>query len=402
MKSYALFVVVLLSFSGFLPAQAQGDQWIPITGADKLRGFMDGLKTERRLPSGEMQTAEYKSDGTGVLFAWGASYPRIWEVKGQDQLCFTAEWKITCVKLEVNSAEEDLYRVQDVATGKYTEFRVTNRQASVADDAPDPGSKGGTGVVSADEVARKLANPNTPLASLKLKLQYRAFEGDLPNADNQDSWTAVFQPSLPFPLANGDLIFLRPAIPFILEQPAFDAVEQDFDSVSGLGDITFDLAYGRTTKTGLVWAAGLVSTLPTATKDELGADRFTLGPELLFGKLGKKHVLGVFPNHQWDVGGSGDADINLTTVQLFAISLPGGGWNLGTVPVISYDHVADEWTVPLNLSVGRTVVMGGRPWKIGMEFNYFVEQPDSFGPEWSVEFNIAPVVENVLAKWFKH
>ncbi len=48
---------------------------------------------------------------------------------------------------------------------------------------------------------QKLANPNTPLASLNFKLQYRTYEGDLPNADDQDSTTLLFQPSLPFPLA---------------------------------------------------------------------------------------------------------------------------------------------------------------------------------------------------------
>jgi len=39
-------------------------------------------------------------------------------------------------------------------------------------------------------------------------------------------------------------------------------------------------------------------------------------------------------------------------------------------------------------------------WKINMEINYFVEQPDAFGPEWFIGFNVTPVVENALANWF--
>lgn len=35
-----------------------------------------------------------------------------------------------------------------------------------------------------------------------------------------------------------------------------------------------------------------------------------------------------------------------------------------------------------------------------MEINYYVEQPDAFGPKWFVGFNVAPVVENVLARLF--
>jgi hypothetical protein len=35
-----------------------------------------------------------------------------------------------------------------------------------------------------------------------------------------------------------------------------------------------------------------------------------------------------------------------------------------------------------------------------MEVNYYVEQPDAFGPVWFIGFNVAPVVENALAKVF--
>ena len=268
---------------------------------------------------------------------------------------------------------------------------------ALAGPAPD----GGAAKPSAEEIAAELANPNTPPASLTLKLQYRTYQGDLPDADDQDGTTLLFQPSFPFPLSNGDVVFLRPAIPLQFDQPVFDPVSGDFDSKFGLGDIAFDLAYGRTTESGLVLAAGLVSTLPTATDDALGPDRWLLGPELLIGKLSKKYVIGAFPNHQWDIGGSGDAEFSLTTVQLFGTYLPGGGWNVGTQPILSYDHNAHQWTIPLNLSFGKTVILRGRPWKLGMEVNYFVDQADAFGPRWFIGFNVAPVVENVLAGLFR-
>ena len=41
--------------------------------------------------------------------------------------------------------------------------------------------------------------------------------------------------------------------------------------------------------------------------------------------------------------------------------------------------------------------MGGRPWKLGVEVNYYTEQPDAFGPDWMIGINIAPVVKNVFA-----
>lgn len=273
---------------------------------------------------------------------------------------------------------------------------------------------------SAEEIAQKLANPNTPLASLNFKLQYRSFEGDLPDARDQSGTMLLFQPAFPFKLENGAQIFFRPAIPLIAEQPAygngnsafvdgfttsgFDNPANEasgFDEVSGIGDIAFDLAYGRTTASGILWAGGVISTLPTATKDELGNDRFTLGPEFLIGKLTKKYVIGAFPNHQWDVGGSGDKDISLSTVQFFGTYLPGGGWNIGTAPIITYDHISDELTLPINITFGKTIIAGGSPWKVGMEINYYLEKPDAFGPEWMIGFNVSPVIKNPFSKWFQ-
>ncbi|ARN74374.1 hypothetical protein [Oceanicoccus sagamiensis] len=254
---------------------------------------------------------------------------------------------------------------------------------------------------SAETIARDLANPNTPLASLNFKYQYRTFDGDLPGANDQDGHLVLFQPTLPFPLDNGDKILFRPAVPIQIAQPVFDATKADFDDEQGIGDTSMDVAYAMTSDTGLLTALGVIATIPTATEDNLGNDKWTLGPEVLLGKIGKTYVVGAFPNHQWDVGGSGDKDINLTTMQLFGILLPGGGWNYGSTPIFSYDHETEEWTAPLNFTFGKTVINNGRPWKLSVEVNYYVESPDLFGPEWMIGLSIAPVVENGLAGWFK-
>ena len=49
---------------------------------------------------------------------------------------------------------------------------------------------------SAEELARELANPNTPLASIKFKMQHRRFTGDLPGVDGETSNMVLFQPTL--------------------------------------------------------------------------------------------------------------------------------------------------------------------------------------------------------------
>jgi hypothetical protein len=255
--------------------------------------------------------------------------------------------------------------------------------------------------MSANEIAKSLANPNTPLASLNFKLQYRTFKGDLPEADNQDGLLLLFQPTFPFPTDDGNVVLFRPAIPIQLSTPRFKGPPDNFDNESGIGDISFDLAYGTTNKeTGILAAVGIISSLPTATRDELGTDRITLGPEILIGKTTTNYVIGAFPSHQWDIGGSGDKDINLTTLQLFGVLLPGEGWNYGSSPIMLYDHETEDWTLPINFNVGKTVIWNGRPWKLNIEVNYYVEQLDEFGPDVMIGLNISPVVENAFARWF--
>ena len=63
---------------------------------------------------------------------------------------------------------------------------------------------------TADELAKELANPNTPLATLNFKNQLRWFEGDLPHADGQFGATTLFQPAFPNKLKNGDMLFSAP------------------------------------------------------------------------------------------------------------------------------------------------------------------------------------------------
>jgi len=393
--------LVIVSLPLFLSSTvyAQDSEWIPVTGADALRTFMSGLKAERELPNGEISKGVYRADGTGTLSTWGATIQRTWSISGDNQICITERSETLCYTYEKNSADPDLYRGRNVKTGEVTEFRVSGSRAVTKAEPKDIGSEGSPTTASAAEIAAELSNPNTSVATLTFKNQFRWFEGDLADADDQTSYTLLFQPGLPFVLDSGAKILWRPAIPLLIDNPVLNTSTGEFEGESGLGDIAFDLAYAPKTEPSLMIAYGFITSLPTATND-LGTDKLTLGPEFLIGKLNPKYVLGLFPNHQWDVAGSGDVDINLTTIQAFYTYLAGGGWTVGSAPIMTYDWNAEQWTVPVQINVGKTVVAKGRPWKLSAELNYYVEKPDAIGPEWMLSLNIAPVVNNGMAKWF--
>jgi len=267
-----------------------------------------------------------------------------------------------------------------------------------------------SGEKTADEVAKELSNPAGSLASLFTSLEYTTYKGDLPDADDQDSWTFTFQPVLPFPVGDkGRRIIFRPLVPVPFNQPVFDLDQGDFDSADvNLGDISFDLVYAGTDMKnkheGFLWGIGTAGTLPTATDDDLGGDQWRLGPEVFGGVIRKWGTLGAVVNHQWNVAGSNDDTHSVTGGQYFyAIGL-GEGWQIASGPNFSYDWEADSdqaWTFPLGIGLARTVKFGETPVKFQAQVQYFVEQPDAFGPEWLFKFTATPVITNPFANLFK-
>jgi len=81
--------------------------------------------------------------------------------------------------------------------------------------------------------------------------------------------------------------------------------------------------------------------------------------------------------------------------------LPGGGWSVGSLPIMDYDWEGEEWTIPLNLTVSKTLKWGNTPLKVELDLNYYVEQPDAFGPKWMIGFNVTPVVPNFINNWIR-
>ena len=252
------------------------------------------------------------------------------------------------------------------------------------------------GGLSADELSKELSNPNSPLASMTFKQTYTTFDGRLPGADDQSSNVTLFQPAFPFPLTDDGTtnLFIRPAIPYIWEQPVFDASTNRFDDVSGFGDWGFDVAVGRTMDSGLIVVGGIQGTLPFGA-DRLSADQYRLGPEFLIARIGEKGFWGVFPAHQWDVSG-GQGDYSTTQLELFLGRYLPNAWTIYTDSKWFYDWEAEQATIPLNLTVRKVTRLGDLPVKIEFGIDYFVESDDRFGQDWAFTLNFAPVVPNFI------
>jgi hypothetical protein len=284
---------------------------------------------------------------------------------------------------------------------------------------------------STDEVAKQLSNPASSLASLFTSLEYTLYKGDLPDADDQDGLTFSFQPVLPFPVGDkGRNIIFRPLVPVPINQPVFKTEVGrgkpikvhsgshttyvvpgigEFETGDlNLGDISFDLVYAGTEMVnkhdGFLWGVGTAGTLPTATDDDIAGDQWRLGPEVFAGVVREWGAAGLVLNHQWDIGGSNDDYHSVTAGQYFyAIGL-GNGWQIAAGPSFSYNWEADsdqKFTLPIGTGLAKTTEIGKTKVKFQVQVQYFVEQPDAFGPDWLFKFTATPVIANPFLTLFK-
>ena len=261
---------------------------------------------------------------------------------------------------------------------------------AIADEKPD-----------VNEVAAKLADPDTDLASLTVKARNFRYEGDIPRANGQTATAFLFQPTLPFPLKNNGNFIIRPVFPVFVDQPVPDG-SGSYKSKSGIGDIALDLTYTAPPARDRflnIKGIGIVADFPTATAKVLGTDNWTLGPKLLLGKRTDASFYVFSSDHRWDIAGKGNR-INKTASQFSMVHLIDGGWALGAIPEMVYDWEAEQWTIPLSLNVSKTFFVNSRPWRVGAEVSYFFERNDDFAPEWIFAITFTPVLKNRLLELF--
>ena len=392
--SRVLLPLVLLAVSTAKPAYA--DNWVSVSGADTLHELVTGTNAEIELKPDVTARGEYRADGTATIEAWGETFLRTWQVSGDDQVCYSSVTETDCYTFEQNLDVPGEYRVRHTETGDLTVLRISGTDPKVATRDSVPDSDGGLGSPSAEEIAAELANPNSTLGTMSFNFDYISLGGDIPGASSQDAFRMTFQPSLPYPLSKTTNLFIRPAIPLIISQDVPNAAG-GFDSKGvDLGDITFDASLARGFPSGVVVIGGLTGTLPTASNDALGLDQWLLGPEFAIAKVQKWGVFGLLLTHQWDIAGEDAFSTSISAGQYFYSINLRNGWQIAGSPTFSYNHKADsdnKFTLPLAIGVSKTTIIGGRPWKFGVQYWHYLESPDLIGPDWQIRFSVSPVVK---------
>jgi hypothetical protein len=228
------------------------------------------------------------------------------------------------------------------------------------------------------DLAKQLSNPVASLISVPFQFNY---DENIGAADAGERVTLNIQPVIPISIAPGWNMISRTIMPVLWQEDVFAPAE--LSEQSGVGDIVQSLFFSPELPgpSGIIWGAGPVLLLPTATNNRLGVEKWGAGPTAVVLRQQHGWTYGALANHIWSFAGDGSrADVNATFLEPFIAYTTPNAWTFTVNSESTYDWEADEWSVPVNFMVAKLTKLGSQPVQLQGGVRYWVKSSSS-GPE---------------------
>jgi hypothetical protein len=206
---------------------------------------------------------------------------------------------------------------------------------------------------SADELAKQTQNPVASLISVPFQANWDAGIG----AREAIGTTLNIQPVAPFSLTKTVNVILRVIMPLV-SNPTDDDLR-----INGMSD-TVATAFLSPAHSGkIIWGAGPVLLLPTATNNSLGSEQVGFGPSIVALAQPGRWTTGILWNQIWSVDGPPDrTEVDRGFFQPFANYNLGDGLALGaSIEATANWDEDDVWNSALIFTVSKVTVLGKRP-----------------------------------------
>ncbi|QDL93624.1 hypothetical protein FDP22_07510 [Paroceanicella profunda] len=223
------------------------------------------------------------------------------------------------------------------------------------------------------------AQANNPLADTTALNFQNQYTGDLTGTDD-DANQFYLRYARPFDALGGNWL-MRATLPVNSFPDGTGGTE------TGLGDFNIFAAYLFDTGNPAVsFGFGPQLTLPTASDDALGSEKWSLGfANVLFNASSPVFQWGYLLTWQASIAGEDDrADVNLGAFQPFGFYQLGAGWYLRSAAVWTYDFETDAYAIPIGLGAGKVIRLENAVMNVFVEPQYTVAHKGVGQPEWGV------------------
>jgi len=223
------------------------------------------------------------------------------------------------------------------------------------------------------QLAQELTNPLADLVTIPIQMN---FDREIGPAEDGTKIATNVQPVIPFQLNDDWNLITRTIVPIVYQDEIYPGAGSQF----GLGDInaTLFLSPKKPTAGGLIWGVGPVLLLPTGTDDLLSAKKWGAGPAGVVLAMRGPWTLGVLANHIWSFAGDDSRqDISNTFLQPFAAYTWPSAWTVSVQSESTYNWKAEQWSVPVNVSVSKLVRFGQLPVSLLGGVGYWFESADT-------------------------
>jgi hypothetical protein len=236
----------------------------------------------------------------------------------------------------------------------------------------------------AAELAKKLANPVSSLISVPIQSNY---DTNIGSSKDGSVWRINIQPVVPIALNNDWNLISRTILPVIDQSnvPSLGMGE------SGIGDIVQSLFFSpqKPTSRGVIWGAGPVFMLPTASNRMLGSEKWGIGPTAVVLKQVGPWTIGGLVNHIESFAGDSDrADVSATFMQPFVTYVTKTKTTLALNTESTYDWENEAWSVPINMSLAQMLKIGPQIIQVGAGARYWADSPGSGPKGWGARINL--------------
>lgn len=224
-------------------------------------------------------------------------------------------------------------------------------------------------------LAQELANPVASLISVPFQNNTECCFGPDRGVRN----TMNIQPVIPYTLNSDMTLIVRTIVPVIYQQQTVAGA----GGQAGLGDTTQSFFFAPKLK-GFIFGAGPVFLWPTGTGG-FGSGQWGAGPTFVVLKQQGGLTYGLLFNHIWSFAGREDHQrVSTSFMQPFLAYNWPDTTSLGLNTETSYDWTHNQWTVPINLTVGHLFKFGPQRVQFQIGGKYYAESAQ--GPQWGVRF----------------